>query len=400
MTVNSKKTEKLYSDEISLIAGKDVEDYVLLNLRKIQQHRRQFNIPVIGIAGSEGKTTTKRMLSAILSSEYKILETPPNCSTTDGVTSTLLKLNESHDCAIIELGIVEPVQFERAVQVVEPTIGAIINIGESHLATHGDKYIIADAKVELVRNLPRDGYAILNIDDDLVSGMGRFVSTSNIIKFGLNKNAQFFASKIEYLGPNGIVFYVNGYYPFYLPIYSSAAIYNALAAISIARILGIEFSEIKDRLESGFSLLEGTGNLITRKNAYILDYSYDATINSVHKACESLAQFKPYSKKLILVIGDISNPGPKVEETHRKIGYYISALPIHMVFTIGDNARHILEGIRQINHSKKNTEHAGGADELLQKIIKAIEPQSTVLFIGSREQHLSRVVREILKAID
>ena len=398
--MSSKKTEKLYSDEISLIAGKDVEDYVLLNLRKIQQHRRMFNIPVIGIAGSEGKTTTKRMLSAILSPQFKVLETPPNCSTTDGVTSTLLKLNESHDFAIIELGIVDPGQFERAVKVVGPTVGTIVNIGESHLATHGDKYIIADAKVELVKNLPSNGYAILNIDDDLVSGMGRFASTSNIIKFGLNKNAQFYASKIEYLGPNGIVFYLNGYYPFYLPIYSSAAIYNALAAISIARILGIEFSQMKENLESGFSLLEGTGNLITRKNAYFLDYTYDATINSVHKACESLAQFKSYSKKLILVIGDISNPGPKVEETHRKIGYYISALPIHMVFTIGDDARYILDGIRHINHSQKNTDHAADAPELLQKLSAAIESQSTVLFIGSKEQQLNRAVREIQKLVD
>jgi UDP-N-acetylmuramoyl-tripeptide--D-alanyl-D-alanine ligase len=302
--VSSKKADQLYSDEISLLTPKELEDYVLLNLRKIHNYRRNFNIPVIGIAGLEGKTTTVKMLSAILSSKHKVLETPPNCSTTYGVTSTLLKLDQSHEFAIIEVGIVEPVQFERAVQVLEPTIAAITNIGESHLATYGDKYLIADAKLEMLRRLPRDGYAVLNIDDDLVSAMAKFSGTSNVIKFGLNKNAQFYASKIEYLGPDGIIFYVNGFYPFHLPIYSSAAIYNALTAISIARILGVEFSEIKEALETRFRLLEGTGNLIKHKKNYVLDYTYDATINSVHKACESLVQFNPYSKKLILVIGD------------------------------------------------------------------------------------------------
>jgi UDP-N-acetylmuramoyl-tripeptide--D-alanyl-D-alanine ligase len=307
-----------------------------------------------------------------------------------------LKLDESHECAIIELGIVEPIQFERAVQVLEPTIAAITNIGESHLATYGDKYLIADAKLEMLRKLPRDGYAVLNIDDDLVSAMTKFSGTSNVIKFGLNKNAQFYASKIEYLGPNGIVFYVNGYYPFYLPIYSSAAIYNALTAISVARILGVEFSEIKEALESRFSLLEGTGNLIKQKNSYILDYTYDATINSVHKACESLVQFNPYSRKLILVIGDISNPGPNFKQTHLKIGYYIAALPIHTVLGIGENAKYIVKGIKQINNTNKELDYFKDSEELIRQLPKYLDSQSTLLFTGSKKLRLKNTLAKAL----
>jgi UDP-N-acetylmuramoyl-tripeptide--D-alanyl-D-alanine ligase len=394
--VSSKKADQLYSDEISLLTPKELEDYVLLNLRKIHNYRRNFNIPVIGIAGLEGKTTIVKMLSAILSSKHKVLETPPNCSTTYGVTSTLLKLDQSHEFAIIEVGIVEPVQFERAVQVLEPTIAAITNIGESHLATYGDKYLIADAKLEMLRRLPRDGYAVLNIDDDLVSAMAKFSGTSNVIKFGLNKNAQFYASKIEYLGPDGIIFYVNGFYPFHLPIYSSAAIYNALTAISIARILGVEFSEIKEALETRFRLLEGTGNLIKHKKNYVLDYTYDATINSVHKACESLVQFNPYSKKLILVIGDIRNPGPKAKEAHLKIGYYIAALPIHTVLTIGENAEYIGEGIRQINQTKKQIDSFKDSEELIKKLPEYLDYQSTLLFTGSKKLKLKKTLNQAL----
>jgi len=398
--VDFDKAEQRYLEEISLLAEKDVEDYILLNLRKISAYRRQFDIPVVGIAGLEGKTTTMRMLSAILTPGRKVLETPLNCSSTFGITSTLLKLEESHQIALFELGIVDPIQFERAVKVTAPTIGAITNIGESHLASLGDKYLIADAKVELVRSLPNNGYAVLNIDDDLVSAMAKFALTPNVIKFGLNKNAQFFANKIEYLGPNGIEFFVNGYYPFYLPIYSSTSIYNALTAISIARILGIEYPEIKEGLESRFSLLAGTGNLITRKDAYILDYTYDATVNAVPKACESLVQFKPYSKKLILVIGDVRDPGPRVRDAHLKIGYYIAALPINLVLTIGPNAKYIAEGIKRLNHSRKGVEVCKDEEELLRMLEKHFESQSTLLFTGSKDLNLALPLREVLGVIE
>ena len=209
--MRKENSKNLYSDEISLLAEEGSEDYVQLNLRRIQAQRLKFDIPVIGIAGAEGKTTTKRMLSAILSKSNNILETPPNCSSTSGVTETLLKLDKSHKLAILELGIVEPEQFIKAVKVSRPNIAVVTNIGEAHLASMGDKFLIADVKTELVRKLPKDGCAILNIDDDLVSALANFSPTPRVIKFGLNPNAHFYANKIQYLGPEGIVFYVNSH---------------------------------------------------------------------------------------------------------------------------------------------------------------------------------------------
>lgn len=392
--MDSKKTENLYSDEISLLSNKELEDYIRLNLRKISVHRRKFEIPVIGIAGAEGKTTTKRMLSAILRGDDNILETPPNCSTTSGVTSTLLKLNESHKYAILELGIVNPKQFELAVEVAEPNIAVITNIGEAHLATLGDKYLIADAKIELIRNLPEDGFAVLNIDDDLVSALGAHSPTPYIIKFGLNQNAHFFASKIEYLGPDGIVFYVNDFYRFHLPIYSTTSIYNALTAISVARVLGVEFEDIQKGLQERFSLIGNRGNLIRKKRLNILDYSYDATVNAVTKACESLSQFKKFSEKLVLVIGDMSNPGPDVENAHLKMGYYIAALPIDIVITVGKDARNIASGIERLNIKNKKTVLSCPDKPALNTLLKeAVGEGDTVLVIGSKALELEESVQ-------
>lgn len=394
--MDSKKFDRLYSDEISLQPDAALEDYIQLNLRKVRSYRRKFDIPVIGIAGAEGKTTTKKMLSAILSPRYKLLETPRNCSTTSGVTSTLLKLDESHQIAVLELGIANPKQFLWAARVAEPNIAVITNIGEAHLASQGDKFLIADAKVELVRGLPENGFAVLNIDDDLVSGIGRFSPSPNVVKFGLNKSAQFFASDIRYLGPQGISFTVNGHYQFHMPIFGSTSIYNALAAISVARILKMDFSDIREGLEKRFSLPDGAGNLIRRDSYNILNYSYDATINSVSKACESLVQFKPFSKKLILVIGDIRDPGPDVVQAHLKTGYYIAALPIDTVITYGKNASLIAEGIKQMNHTRKALEQCHNPQELVAAAGRHLEPDSTVLCIGSRELNMQDRLADIM----
>jgi|GEM_PF-1698844 len=395
--MNSKRTEQLYSDEISLLAQDEeaFEAYVRLNLRKIKKHRRKFNIPVVGISGTEGKTTTKRMISAIFGEERAILETPPDCSTAFGVTSTLLKLSSEHELAMLELGIVNQEQFKNVVRIAEPTIGVVTNIGESHLANLGDKYTIADAKEELVRYLPRNGYAVLNIDDDLVTAMSRYAPESRVVKFGLNQSAHFYASEITYLGPEGISFKVNDFYPLHMPIFSSSSVYNALTAIAVARLMGLPFEQIQYGLSKRFKLYERKGNLIKFGGSFILDYSYDATFNSVTKACESLVQFKPFSKKLILVIGDMSNPGPRPEEAHLKLGYYFAALPIDSVITLGENAANIVSGMQRLN--KQNCEYRSCSNEreILEALTKEQIAGATILFTGKKELEMHRLVHSL-----
>ncbi len=295
----------MYSEEISLLTPREHTEYVELNLKKIREFRKGFDIPFIGISGADGKSTTKGMLSAILSQRGLVLETPLFCDSATAVSSTLLQLTKEHKFGLIELGIINAEQFKLAVQLTEPQVAVITNIGEARLARFGDKYLLADAKVELVRQLNVDGFAVLNIDDELVSGMSSFAATQRIIKFGFNQAAHFFASDLHYLGPDGIQFCVNNYYQFHLPVYGSTAVSNALAAISVSRVLGLEFDEINKGLRQNFQLIPGRGNLINLGDIYILDHTYNATINSVSKACDSLVQFKKYSHNLMLVLGSL-----------------------------------------------------------------------------------------------
>lgn len=395
-----KDTENLYSEEISLISLPEHSDYVNLNLRKIKEFRRNFNIPMICIAGAEGKTTTKLMLSAILSQRSPILETPLDCDSTSVVSSTLLRLNKSFKYGIIELGIINRRQFKLAVEIAQPTIGVVTNIGEAHLASLGDKYIIADAKVELIRTLPSDGFAVLNIDDELVSGMDSFSPTKRIIKFGFNNSAHFYASNIKYLGPEGMEFVVNNFYKFRLPIYSSTSVSNTLSAISTARILGFEFDEIQKGMEQNFKMVPGRGDLLNLGDVYILDHTYNATINAVNKACESLVHFKKFSRNLILVIGSLEGLGRSAKKIHLNLGYYISALPIDTVVTVGNDAKWIGEGIRRINHNKKTVHHCGQPKALSETVMNYLEPHTTVLMIGGKSLNMSNELKKFTALVE
>ncbi len=397
--MNKKDLERLYSEEISLLTPPEHSEYVEINLRKIKEYRRNFDIPVIGIAGADGKSTTKGMISAILSQRGPVLETPLDCDSASVVSSTLLQLQKNHKYSLIELGIINRQQFELAVALAQPSVGVITNIGEAQLAKLGDKHLIADAKLELIRQLNQDGYAILNIDDELVSGMETFSGTPRIIKFGFNKAAHFYATDINFLGPEGIEFTVNDYYKFVLPVYSSTAVSNALAAIATARALNFEFDEISDGLKKNFKLISGRGNLLQTDGIYILDHTYNATINSVPKACESLVQFRKFSGNLILVVGSLEDLGKVTQDVHTNIGYYISALPISMVITVGEDARLIGEGIRKINHNKKLIEHCNDPAALPELLLKSITPNTTVLMTGGKKLNLSGHLQQFVSRL-
>ena len=397
--MKNKDFGKLYSEEISLLTPREHTEYVELNLKKIREFRKGFDIPFIGISGADGKSTTKGMLSAILSQRGPVLETPLFCDSATVVSSALLQLTKEHKFGLIELGIVNPEQFKLAVQLTEPQVAVITNIGEARLARFGDKYLLADAKVELIRQLKTEGFAVLNIDDELVSGMSSFAATQRIIKFGFNQAAHFFASDLQYLGPDGIQFSVNNYYQFHLPVYGSTAVSNALAAISVSRVLGLEFEEITKGLRQNFQLIPGRGNLINLGDIYILDHTYNATINSVSKACDSLVQFKKYSHNLMLVLGSLDEVGPSMKDIHLNIGYYISALPIDTVLTVGKDAQFIAEGIRKINHNKKILKHCEQPEAVPAEVMNLISPHTTVLMMGAKSLNLSQQLQQLISRL-
>ncbi|RMG66684.1 MAG: hypothetical protein D6715_06335 [Calditrichaeota bacterium] len=384
--------KQLYGNEISLLASEEHQEYVRLNLEKIRARRQRFGVPVVALAGAEGKTSTKRMLYAILSRCGTVLETPLDCDNAIDICNTLLQLKESHDFVLLELGMINARQFELAVRVAQPTIGLITNVGETHSPQVGDKFEVAKTQLELIRRLPPSGSAVLNMDDELVNDMASFAPTPNIIKFGLNRSAQFYASDIEYLGPAGTRFLLNGEFPLHLPVYCSASVYNALAAIAVARALGVDLSTIAAALQNDYAILEGRGNLLVHQGMYIFNYTYDATVNSVPRACEALVQLRQHCKQLTLVLGEMRDAQGDGRVAHLNLGFYLSALPIDTVITVGPKAAYVAEGIRRINHTRKKMVSFPNLSALQERIVEFLKPESALLITGSKEQNLAPLI--------
>jgi UDP-N-acetylmuramyl pentapeptide synthase len=344
--------DSLYGQQISTKYDSSTEYLIRLNLEKIRQNRLKYDIPVIGITGSNGKTITKAMLRAILDREGLILETPMNCESSITVTSTIRKLNDSYRYALIEFGIQGEEKLERAVHVTQPTIGIVTNVGEAHLAYLRNRYNVAAEKSELIRHLPNDGFAILNKDDELASEMAKISPTENIIRFGLSRKADFFATDIKSLGKEGTSFKLNHTYDVKMRIFSISDVYNALAAIAAARVIGISFEDIFDRL-SRFNLPEGRGRLIEMDGHLLLDDLYDHSITSARKAVQTLLGLKKSVEKTGLILGDLEEYEGEMDEAFRSFGHYLSVFSFDYFFFIGKNAGYFAEGVKTIPQNKE-----------------------------------------------
>ena len=374
------KLDDLYGSQISTKYDSDTEYLIRLNLEKIRQNRLKYDIPVIGITGSSGKTITKSMLRSILDPEGLIIETPMNCQSSIAITSTIRKLNNSYKYALVEFGIQNEEKLERAVHVSQPTIGIVTNVGEAHLAYLKNRYNIAAEKSELIRRLPENGVAILNKDDELTSEMSMISPTQNVIKFGLSRKADFFASNIKSLGKKGTRFVVNHTYEVEMKIYSISDIYNALAAIATARVLGISFKTIFDRL-SRFTLPTGRGKVIDIDGRILIDDLYDSSITSARKAVQTLLGFKDYSSKIGLVLGDLLETESNPDEAMRSFGHYLSVFSFDYFIFIGPNAKFFADGVKTIPHNKKIYTF-DNIDEASDTILKLFTPSSVFLLKG------------------
>ena len=160
-------------------------------------HRRRFDIPVVAITGSSGKTTTKEMVAAVLSTEFNVLKTEKNFNNEIGLPKTLLRLTAEHEACVVEMGMRGLGQIEELALIAEPTMGIITNVGTSHIELLGSREAIAEAKSELIRCLPEDSIAVLNEDDPYVKAMDS-LAKGKTITYGIESNATCIGSHLQY----------------------------------------------------------------------------------------------------------------------------------------------------------------------------------------------------------
>src|SRR3989338_4527664 len=258
-------------------------------------HRSRFNIPVIGITGSNGKTTTKEMAAAILNKKFNALKNFGTENNNIGVPLTLMRLNGKHDVAVLEMGTNHLGEIRRLSEIARPTAIIITNIGPSHLEYLEDVDTVLKAKLEALEHMDKDGKIILNADDDSLRTIS---STPKTVWFGFDKEADFYADKIN-LEPDGINFRLNGEWDISLGVLGRQNVHNALAAIACAWDFGVAIDDIKDALKE-FKVPNMRMEVKRFGDIKIINDTYNANPQSMKQAIEALRDMVTDGRKILI----------------------------------------------------------------------------------------------------
>ena len=373
-----------------------VEDTTIALQELARSYRNSLDIKVVGITGSNGKTTTKDMTANLLAQKYKVQKTEGNFNNHLGLPLTLLRLREDTEVAVLEMGMSSKGEIEFLTKMGRPDAVIITNIGESHLLDLGSREAIADAKLEIISGLQENGLIIFHGDEPLLLERLKDYTGNGVLKtFGASQDNDLYPVKIEPM-ENGNKFTTNlGGETFYLPVLGNHNILNALAAMLAAEFLDVPF----EKMNGGFASLKLTNmRMELSEGAHgekIINDAYNASPTSTNAAIDLVANLSGYSRK-ILVLGDMLELGPLEEEYHYKVGASLDAGKIDYVFTYGKLSESIAKGAKEVLGEDRAFAFQD-KQQLSNKLKKYVTGETIVLIKASRGMALEEVVHALQK---
>ncbi|MGY6529410.1 MAG: UDP-N-acetylmuramoyl-tripeptide--D-alanyl-D-alanine ligase [Cyanobacterium sp.] len=345
--------------------------------------REQLNIPIIGVTGSVGKTTTKELISAVLSTQGKVLKTKANYNNEIGVPKTLLEITKEDNFAVIEMAMRGEGEIALLTDIVNPTIGLITNVGTAHIGRLGSREAIARAKCELLANMQPDGVAILNADNELLMETARMVWQGKTVTYGL-ENGDFQGQIIDEdkIEVNGEI------YP--LPLQGSHNALNYLGAIALAHVLALDLEPLKAGIE--VHMPKGRAKRYHLDNdVVILDETYNAGFESMLASLEMLKN--TVGERKIAVLGTMKELGEYAPALHHQVGEKAEELGLDMVLILADeeDTKTIASGAKGIN-----TEIFENHDQLLNRVKEIMTKGDRILFKASNSVGLSAIVDQLI----
>ena len=378
-------------------------------------HRRSFRIPVIAVAGSVGKTSTKELLAAILSTKYKVLATEKNLNNRIGAPATILKLKKSHQVAVIEIGTNQPGEIAALCRAVEPTHGLITNIGEEHLEFLKSIEGVAQEEGALFRWLGQNkGIGFVNLEDPYLKKMGSLLS--NPVTFGRTKRADYqvkVGGLDERGGPAVEIIDHTGKKPRSIEVQLATpgmhTASNALAASAVAMKIGVPPTKVKKALAEFRPVQDSTAGYArlamvdAPDGMRILNDTYNASPDSMRVALETLAKLKVSRKgKRIAVLGDMAELGGHAADAHIEVGRLIPTLKkIDVIMFIGRYMRRAYDEIAHADRPAGRTSFFFRSREKMVKLLRElVGPEDVILVKGSRAMAMEEIVQELLRQDD
>jgi UDP-N-acetylmuramoyl-tripeptide--D-alanyl-D-alanine ligase len=374
-------TDRRTGTQLNGVPQLQVEDTLQAYQQIARWWRDQFDIPVIAVTGSVGKTTTKELIAAVLSTKGNVLKTQANYNNEIGVPKTLLELGPEHDYAVIEMAMRGQGQIALLAQMARPTVGVITNVGTAHIGLLGSEQAIANAKCELLAEMPTTSVAVLNHDNQRLIKTAATVWQGQTLTYGLEGGDL----QGKLLDPQTLA--VEGM-QLPLPLTGHHNALNYLAALAVAKVLQIDWTPLKEGLS--VQLPSGRSHRYELPNdIVILDETYNAGLESMIAALHLLAQTP--GKRHIAVLGAMKELGERSPEFHRQVGNTAQQLNLDALLIAVDDpeAEAIANGAASLL-----AECFSSQDALVKRLKELVQPGDRLLFKASRSVGLDRVVNQ------
>jgi UDP-N-acetylmuramoyl-tripeptide--D-alanyl-D-alanine ligase len=350
--------------------------------------RKTLPVKVAGVTGSNGKTTVKEMIAAIFATQGSTLSTQGNLNNDIGVPLTLLKLDDSHRYAVIEMGANHPGEIAYTSRYAQADVSVITNVGAAHIEGFGDINGVAKTKGEIIESLGETGIAVLNRDDDFYDFWLKLAGKRQSVSFGLNAGDMRALNVDTSLTPQGFATRFDlktatEQLPVQLHLAGAHNVKNALAAATVALQFGISLQDIKQGLEQLQPVTGRMQPLLGSKGNIVIDDTYNANPNSLQAALDVLTDC---GSDAWLALGAFGELGPDSPAIHAQMGELIKAKSVRRLFATGELARHAVAAFGPGGEFFDNQE------QLIETLTKAVTGKETLLVKGSRAQKMENVV--------
>ncbi len=392
-------------DELKEVPHVVVEDTLSALQSLASAYRHELPMKVVGVTGSNGKTTTKEMIALILSERYRTYRSPGNLNNHIGLPLSLLQIPEDTEVAVFEMGMNHAGEIARLAEIAKPDAGVITMIGEAHIGNLGSRAAIAKAKWELIDALPSGGVAFLPKDEPLLQSL-IVPAGVDTFYFGENEDADARISNYEAMPPNGAAMEVDvgkrlgvAHLHIKLPFPGKHLALDALVASSVAMWFGLSADEAFRAL-SGYQM-DGMRLAVMPlgERLYLINDAYNAAPSSIEGALKVMGDLKVDVR--IAVLGDMLELGEHAEELHRKVGAMLNGNGIEELIAVGDMSHWYIQGATEKSknmHIYAASDAVVAADFLIPRITAHLMQGKTcaVLVKGSRKIGLERVAKAIL----
>ena len=391
--IDIEKIKKEYNNSTIIL----VEDTTKTLQQIATLKRNMYNIPVVGITGSVGKTSTKDIIASVMSKKFNVLKTLGNYNNQIGLPLTILRLKDEN-AMVVEMGMNQIGEISNLTKIAKPTVVVITNVGTAHIGNLGSRENILKAKLEILEGLEENGILVINNDNDMLNKWNNENKNKSfkVITFGMENKSDIMPYEVQ-LSENGSTYKIDiegKTYNVNISVGGNHFVLNSLCAIAIGRIFNIKMEDILDGI-ANFELTKRRMQVEKNKQGItIINDCYNANYDSMKAGIEYLAKIN--AKNKIAVLGDMLELGNFAKELHERVGEEVAKNNIDILITVGDLSKYIASEAERMGLSDKNIFCYKTNEEAIKKIKEISKEGDAILLKASNGLNFQEIFCKIM----